>query len=341
VASLDGRKREVKARHYVLAAGGLENTRLLLASNDVMKAGIGNDRDHLGRYYMAHLGGTSGVVKFPPVLPPVAFGYDRDISGIYCRRRLALTGEAQRKYGLLNHIFRTHLPDPADPAHGDSILSAMYLVKRTLLPDRLRTLRPRLMTPRQSLAHVQNIVSSPLRLGRFGASWVMNRTLVRRKLPSVVLEPADNVTHLEFHSEQEPNPASRVTLTGDRDILGIPKLCVDWKITDNDLRSIASTYQLLARKLKSIGASTSGFEADRITEQVINSGAVPGHHLGTTRMSASPAEGVVDAECRVHGVSNLHIAGGSVLVTSSQANPTLTILALGLRLSDRLIATIK
>ncbi|RUY19947.1 GMC family oxidoreductase, partial [Mesorhizobium sp. M7A.F.Ca.US.001.04.2.1] len=128
----------------------------------------------------------------------------------------------------------------------------------------------------------------------------------------------------------------RLTLVSERDRLGMPKLRVDWKTTSNDLQSVARAYRLLGWKLEKIGATISGFEPGHVIEMAGKSGAMDGHHLGTTRMSASPTDGVVDAECRVHGLMNLHIAGGSVLATSSQANPTLTILALGLRLADRL-----
>ncbi|MER9858848.1 MULTISPECIES: GMC family oxidoreductase [unclassified Mesorhizobium] len=333
---LKGTKREVTACHYIVAAGGFETTRLLLASNDVMPAGIGNARDQLGRFYMAHLGGTVGALKLPNAQQAVAFGYERDAAGIYCRRRLALTEQAQREHSLLNQIFRTHLPNPADPSHNDPILSAMYLVKKTFLPKHLRGRQQHSVTLNQKLAHVQNVVSSPLRLGRFGVGWMAKRTFARRKLPSIVGEPCANVVNLEFHSEQEPNPASRLTLVTERDRLGMPKLRVDWKITNNGLQSIARAYRLLGWKLEKLGATISGFEPDHVMEMASKSGAMDGHHLGTTRMSATPADGVVDAECRVHGLMNLHIAGGSVLATSSQANPTLTILALGLRLADRL-----
>ncbi|AMY04258.1 hypothetical protein A4R29_31860 (plasmid) [Mesorhizobium ciceri biovar biserrulae] len=285
---------------------------------------------------MAHLGATGGALKLPNAPQAVAFGYERDTAGIYCRRRLSLTERAQREHCLLNQIFRTHLPDPADPSHNDPILSAMYLVKRTFLPKHLRGRQQYSVTLDQKLAHVQNVVSSPVRLGRFGLRWMANRTFARRKLPSIVLGPRANGVNLEFHSEQEPNPASRLTLVSERDRLGMPKLRVDWKTTSNDLQSIARAYRLLGWKLEKIGATISGFEPGHVIEMAGKSGAMDGHHLGTTRMSASPTDGVVDAECRVHGLMNLHIAGGSVLATSSQANPTLTILALGLRLADRL-----
>jgi choline dehydrogenase-like flavoprotein len=60
--------------------------------------------------------------------------------------------------------------------------------------------------------------------------------------------------------------------------------------------------------------------------------------MGTTRMHADPRQGVVDVNCKVHGVDNLYIAGSSVFPTGGYANPTLTLVALALRLADRLKA---
>lgn len=336
VIGSDGKVRELRARHFVLAAGGLETTRLLLASNDVLPDGIGNGSDHLGRHYMAHLAATAGTVKFSSAPHAIAFDYERDSAGVYCRRRLAVTEKAQREHRLLNTIFRTQLPDITDPAHGNAILSAMYLVKDIVLYEYSRKMRDRPVTLRQRIGHVQNVVSQPVRVGRFAANWITKRILAGRKLPSVVLGSAANTFQLEFHAEQEPNPESRLTLIVECDRLGMPKLRADWRVTTNDLESLTRTYEMLAAELKRTGTGTLAFDPDAVRDQARKEGAFGGHHLGTTRMSDAPADGVVDAECRVHGIGNLHIASGSVLPTSSQANPTLTIVALSLRLADRL-----
>ncbi len=338
VAAADGRRVAVRARRYVIAMGGLETTRLMLASNDVRPTGIGNDHDHLGRYYMSHLAATSGVVTFAGDPKAINFGYEKDAAGVYVRRRLWLTEQAQRDLESLNVIFRTHLPDPADPAHGDPILSAMYLVKDLVLYEYSRKMREGGVGWGGRLKHVGNILAHPLRLAGFAVNWVRQRNLADRKMPSVVLGSPQNRYPIEFHAEQSPNPDSRLTLIEDRDRYGMPRLKVDWRVNDIDLQSLQRSYAVLAEELERTGVGRLDYSPEDVAAKALSEGAYGGHHLGATRMAVDPRQGVVDTDCRVHGVSDLYIASGSVLPTSSQANPTLTILALTLRLGDRLKA---
>jgi len=186
------------------------------------------------------------------------------------------------------------------------------------------------------LRHVGNIARQPVRLAGFGVDWLRRRTFAERKLPSVVLGSRDNRYELEFHAEQAPNPDSRLTLSSERDALGMPRLKIDWRITELDLRSLRKSYELLAAELKRSGVGRLDFDAGKLQVKAQRHGIVGGHHIGTTRMSAERAGGVVDPECRVHGVSNLYVASASVFPTSGQANPTLTLLALTFRLAEKL-----
>jgi choline dehydrogenase-like flavoprotein len=138
------------------------------------------------------------------------------------------------------------------------------------------------------------------------------------------------------HSEQAPNPESRVTLSDARDRFGIPKLRVNWRLTANDKRSLReSTLRVgeeLARlKLGRIKLDPWILEDDASWPDPIWGGC---HHMGTTRMSDEPSNGVVDRDCRVNGVGNLYVAGSSVFPTGGYATPTLTLVALALRLAD-------
>lgn len=338
VVDAKGRRRKVTARRYVLAAGGLETVRLLLASNDVKPAGIGNDHDQLGRGYMSHTAATSGYVTFNA---PPAFDYERDGEGIYLRRRLWITGETQRQLKLLNVAFRTHLPEIADPAHGDAILSAMYLVKDFVLYEYSRKMRERPIRLRETLKHLGNVISQPIRLAKFSCKWVFDRILADRKLPSVVLGSKVNRFAVEFHGEQAPNPDSRLTLGNERDALGMLRLRADWRLTELDLASLERAYGVLAQALEDTGAGRLDYDPAAVRAQTLKDGAYGGHHLGGARMSADPAQGVVDANCQVHGVEGLYVASSAVFPTSGQANPTLTILALTLRLADRLASDLK
>ena len=336
IATPDGGRIKVRGRSYVLALGGLETTRLMLASNDVRPGGIGNDSDQLGRNYMSHLCATVGTISF--VGPPdgVAYDYAQDADGIYVRRRLWLSEKAQRDFSLLNTTFRTHLPEPGDPSHGDAILSAMFLVKDMVLYEYSRKFVENPVSWGGRLKHVGNIARHPFRLAAFGTNWLKNRTFADRKLPSVVLGSRENRYELEFHAEQAPNPDSRLTLSNERDAFGMPRLKVDWRITGLDLASLERSYDLLARELVLRGAGELRFDREKLAFKARRHGIVGGHHIGTTRMSTDPRNGVVDGDCRVHGVDNLYVASASVFPTSGQANPTLTLLALTFRLAEQL-----
>jgi choline dehydrogenase-like flavoprotein len=336
----DGSSARVRARRYVIAAGGLETARLLMASDEVKSCGVGGDSGHLGRHYMSHLAASAGEITFADPAR-TAFDYERDADGIYVRRRLALTAAAQRAAGCLNIAFRTHLPDPTDPAHGDPILSAMFLVKDMVLYEYSRKLRQGRATIGERLAHVGNILRRPDRLAAFSRTWIRDRILADRKLPSVVLGSKSGAYTLEFHAEQAPNPDSRLSLSEARDALGMRRLRLDWRTTDLDYDSLKSAYALLAAELERTGTGALSYDPEALVERARSEGAYGGHHLGATRMASDPRQGVVDPHCQVHGVGNLFIASGSVFPTSGQANPTLTILALTLRLADQLKTVLK
>ena len=111
---------------------------------------------------------------------------------------------------------------------------------------------------------------------------------------------------------------------------------MDWRHTDQDIHTAGTALALLAEDLRRWGGGRLDYEPSTVAHHMLRDGAYGGHHIGTARMGATPATGVVDTECRVHGVGNLFIAGPSVFPTSSQANPTLTIVAMSLRLAATL-----
>jgi choline dehydrogenase-like flavoprotein len=212
----------------------------------------------------------------------------------------------------------------------------MYLVKDLVLYEYSRKLRERASGWGHRLKHLGNIAAHPGRIAAFGQDWVRRRILASRKLPSVVLGSKTGIYTLEFHAEQAPNPDSRIRLSQARDSLGMPRLNVDWRMLEQDTDSVERAYRLLDETLRKAGVGRLDFTPGEPTARAREAGAYGGHHLGGARMSLDPQDGVVDADLRVHGVEDLSVVGGAVLPTSSQANPTLTILALSLRLADRL-----
>jgi choline dehydrogenase-like flavoprotein len=139
-------------------------------------------------------------------------------------------------------------------------------------------------------------------------------------------------------AEQSPNPDSRVTLDDSVDAFGMPRPRLHWQLTARDRESFDRAQSLWRRELATAGAElTSIGPADEPWTTRMAPGA---HHMGTTRMHPDPSRGVVDEDCRVHGTSNVFVGGSSVFPTAGWAPPTLTIVALALRLADHLKATL-
>lgn len=336
VATLDGRHFSVTAKQYVLATGGLEVTRLLLASRDVYAEGIGNEHDLLGRYYMSHIAGTLGRLTFSASRGRDFHRYEVTPDGIYCRRRFQLAPQVQQQLGIANLIARTHHPAIDDPSHRSGPLAALYLARSLMRPEFRKRAGAGGASARKWARQVQNVLTDPIATARFASHWLVCRTLAARKFPSVIVQPRSGNYSLDFHAEQVPNPDSRVQLGDERDQLGMPRLFIDWRYTSQDVRTVRESFRVLAEEFSRTGVARLSFDDAEVEPVIVREGAYGGHHLGTTRMSDDPQQGVVDRDCRVHGLGNLYIASSSVFPTSSQANPTLTIVALALRLAAQL-----
>ncbi len=337
VRSLEGNAFTVRARRYVLAAGGLENARLLLATPGPQGTGLGNGHDVVGRYYMCHLAGTIGTVDLRAA-GRVWHGYDVSDEGIYCRRRIALRETAQRSLRIGNFVARLHHPRIPDPGHGIGILSFLYLVRPAIPYEYAKRLyEEEGAAPGGSrLAHLANVLRDAPGTAAFLWHWLRQRTLAQRKFPSIIARPRNLRFSLDFHAEQEPNPDSRVTLGSGRDALGVPQLHVDWRYTAKDLETVQVALAELANALRAAGVGHFEYEPGQVEAEMTRYGAYGGHHIGTVRMGDDPATSVVDADGRLHDTDNLYVTGSAVFPTSSQANPTLTIVALALRLADHL-----
>ncbi len=334
VAGAGGRRFTVRAGQVVLAIGGLETPRLLLASRDAHQDGIGNFHGQVGRNYMCHVAGTLGVLQ---PAAPARHGYDLSDDGVYCRRRLALTPHAQRRLRAGNFVARLHHPRIPDPSHRTGALSALYFARPFISHEYSKRLHGSTrLTNSARLAHLRNVALDARGTAGFLLHWLRHRSLAARKYPSVIVAPKANRYSLDFHAEQEPNPLSRVTLATDSDALGLPRLRVDWRHTALDMHTIRASLAALAAQMAQCRAGQLTYDPQEVELAALRDGAYGGHHIGTARMSSDARTGVVDADCRVHGVANLFVAGSAVFATSSQANPTLTIVALALRLADHL-----
>ena len=135
---------------------------------------------------------------------------------------------------------------------------------------------------------------------------------------------------LLLNLEQRPHPDNRVTLVAERDLLGVPRPGLTWRWRPEEQRQLERIRTLVAGAFEHAGLG----RIERIDGGAPDPNAH--HHAGTTRMHPDPEGGVVDGDARVHGTANLYLAGASVFPSAGFANPTLTIVALALRLADHL-----
>ncbi|MUL38110.1 FAD-dependent oxidoreductase [Gloeocapsopsis dulcis] len=325
VASLDGKKFWVKAKVFILAVGGIENPRLLLLANKVQRCGLGNQHDLVGRFFMEHPLLKSGKVQFSQ---PAGLYTQKVIQAgeLYMGAGFNLPQAVQEREQLLN--FSTRLLPVRDEG-----LEAF---------QRLRHRIPQTKTPEAFPKIVQghryrNNTSIVNDLGKVVTHLdsVVAKIYTKLLKSNAVQQPQGYNTLMI--GEQAPNPDSRVTLSPERDKLGLNRVKLDWRLNSLDKYTMLRSQQLVAQELERSGVGQLQIELtnDDASWQSLTSSY---HHMGTTRMSSSPKQGVVDENCRIHGMGNLYVAGSSVFPTGGHSNPTLTIVALSIRLADRVKA---
>ena len=313
IRTFDGKEYRARARRFVLACHTIQNARLLLASNRQAKTGLGNANDLVGRYFMEHFEMPAGELALarPELTKTKLYGLDF-VKGTP-RGELALSPAAQRENRILNGTASVE-----SGTYGEAVKSTFQFIDTTML----------------------NAMRTWEKGGKKGPHPIAVALGATATAPPTKGPP--RFYHLTTRQEQAPNPDSRVTLSAEKDALGMPRARLDWRVTPLDKRSMRTFYQLLGREM---GRTDTGrvqikdwLLSDDLTWPSFISGGW--HHMGTTRMSADPKQGVVDANCKIHGLANLYIGGAAVYPTAGAVNPTLTLVALSLRLADHLKATV-
>ncbi len=334
-----GQELKIVAKRYILAMGCLEITRLLMVSNDVAVEGIGNHSGLLGKFYMSHLSGTTGNLKINPKAAHTFFEYEKTHENVYCRKRIVIHREAQIREKTANFAAWPQYPQIQDPSHGSGIFSSMYLAKNIRYFYNRRVPEGGVIHDdenRKSLgSHLSNILFGLPACVKYGTRFLFKRMLAFNKLPGLFISNSNQSYALHYHVEQVPILDSRVELSDSRDSLGMRRLKVSWNCCDLDVESIVRSYEIIKNELESKKIGTLEYDAAGLESEIRRQIGVGGHHIGTTRMSVDPAEGVTDPDCRVHGIDNLYLASSSVFPTSGQANPTLTIAAIAMLVADR------
>ncbi len=330
VRTLNGKAFSISAKAVVLSAGGIENPRLLLASNSVQPEGLGNGTGLVGRYFMDHPRVCSARLtlrdanKYRPL-------YDASLHRLHRRRsehnievHLAPSPATQERLGLPNS--RTYFV-----ARNANDMSKSFFALKAIQ----RAIRGRRIFGYPMRRAAQDVLRQVPAL--VGNAWNTAETVAELTLNS--LKTTSEVS-LESVIEPVPNPDSRVTLSQERDALGIPIVEIDWQLTAQDRAHLAALRELMTDELVRLGVAAKVEDPPGDEDQPEN---IMGcwHHMGTTRMHADPAHGVVDADCRVHGISNLYVAGSSVFPTAGSDSPTITLVALAIRLAEHIEAGLR
>lgn len=319
---LPGNRFTVSAKYYVLATGGIEVPRLMLVSNKVQKNGLANQNDLVGRFFADHPAIRSGF--FIPTTRYLKWGLysAHNVRGTKLVGALALTPEELEREQLLSFcalLEPVFLDEEHDPPGVKSARAIKHGLRQRKLPD-------------DFISHVRKMISDG---GDVFERIFYGRIKQRRAVP---------LFRLMNHPEAAPNPDSRVLLSTQRDRFGKPLARVDWRLTEQDKRTIRRAQEIigeeagkagLGRVQLEVGEDDAAWSPEKVTYPW--RGPIGGgHHMGTTRMGTDPKKGVVNPDCRVHGIPNLYVASSSVFPTFGFCNPTLTIVALAIRLGDHL-----
>jgi len=313
-ATMSGSRFCVRARTFILAVGAIETARLLLVSRDSEPAGIGNGADLVGRCFMEHPDAAVGYLLPDPGLDPDAFRLYRHQpaeENVTVEAMFRLSDRELQRERLLNAVLRLR------PTHRSVMAAAVqsaHIVRRSVHYG--------VATPGLARHAIRAVAGAPQLLRHYSA-WHSGRP--------------PKIFGIDVMAEQAPTMSSRVKLSSRRDRLGVPKTVLDWQLTRLDWHSIQRTMGIFADAVREAGVG-------KVVSTVGASGHPPvvfgnWHQLGTTRMHPDAARGVVDENCRVHEMHNLYIAGGSIFPTGGYANPSLTIVALSLRLADHVKST--
>lgn len=268
-------QKKIKSDNFILATGGIENSRILLWSNELTNSQIVKNTSSLGKYWMEHPNFNVGEAIF---FGKGKFNYFNDF--------LAITDQKKIELGILNNRIRFK--------QNQSSLGKNILELACYAPKLSKFLK-------------------------------FNREQICGSIIQAVWE-------------QEPFKENKVTLSKKLDYLGVPKTKLYWKKTKNDLMNVRKTLEVFA----------STFIKENIGRikiyPYLNDGNFPSnenlassHHIGGTRMSNNPNNGVVDKNCKVYGQENLYVLGSSIFPTGGYTNPTLPIIQFTIRLAEHLL----
>ncbi|MDJ0691608.1 MAG: GMC family oxidoreductase [Xenococcaceae cyanobacterium MO_188.B32] len=328
VATLEGKKFWVSAKAFILAVGGIENPRLLLASNQVQSNGLGNQHDLVGRFFMEHPHLPSGKILLSN--PAALYTQNIRVGETFLATGLGLSQKVQEQEQILNFSARL-IPQLPDWVKAFNNLKYRLRQQPKTVHEAFPTIGEgqRYRSDTSALEDLSKVIANLDRVAARAYAKLFDKSFHSRQ---------SNLCQTHLIGEQAPNPDSRIKLSAERDKLGINRVQLDWRLSPIDKYTMQRSQQILAEEFahSGLGQVQNELNDDDTFWQPVRGSY---HHMGTTRMSTNPKQGVVNENCRVHGISNLYVAGSSVFPTSGLSNPTLTLIALAVRLADHLKET--
>ncbi len=313
-ANPGGKTGTVKAKHFLLACGGIENARLLLASSQQNSKGIGNENDMVGRFFQDHPNTYFATVRpFNNRKTQAYFNYFF-MNKTRFLPRFTLDEVYQKKHHTLNaSAYFIYITDEDDTFTKFKEIYRKIVRRQTGIDDLKKSIR--------LLAWVKDLTAP---------AYVY---LTKKR---VFMPTATARFHITL--EQEPLADSRITLSEQKDKTGIPKARIEWKFGELTRKTFFESTRIFKNAIEQSGLaqveldSWIQHEPETWYERMHDNK----HHIGSTRMSHSPQKGVVDSNCKVFAIDNLFVTGSSVFPTSGHSNPTFTLICLALRLADHI-----
>lgn len=309
ITNFDKKHLSIPVNTLILATGGIETNRILLANNHQIKEGIGNHSGWLGKCFMDHPCIEIGTLSHPDVYKLQSVFNTHIFNRRKYSIRLSLTELAQKKYKLVNGSVLIEFWKY--PTEGDNPYAQLFNLKNPL----------QLINFKKIIKNYKSYLLSVKAL-------LMDKFIYKHKaLPIIALM-----------LEQEPTENSYIGLSTERDIFGIPKAKINWEISPKTWQSINVIASFLKKEFGrlSLGDVSIYPHISLNTTNWASYLTDVNHHIGGTRMSATPEKGVVDPQLKVWGHDNLYLCSTSVFPTGSHSNPTLTLMALCLRLVNYL-----
>jgi choline dehydrogenase-like flavoprotein len=311
VRTLGGKEVRVRGRTFVICCGAIETARMLLAARSLQPRGLGNSSGLVGKYFQDHL-----TIEVGEILSKDLRGLHEVLGNLYVRGvkhmpKLTLSADYERAHGLLDA--GGHIRVDA-PASGYDLARSIVrgIADRKPIPETMRRIA-------SAVPHVGTVAA---------AAWSV---CVRKR---AYFHPESRL-FLEAHAEQAPQDDSCVSLSDSVDALGIPRARLNWTVSDASAEAARAFGEVVGERLRSTGLGELRRDGPLFTGELSH---VPMadlyHHMGTTRMSVEPHDGVVDGNCRLHDIENVYIGGAAVFPSGGWSNPTHTAIALALRLAD-------